>query len=38
MPKETQHAVAVLWKPDRQCTYDVTLRQVCAASIAAEEQ
>ena len=38
MPKETQHAVAGMWKPDRQCTYNITLRHVCATIVAVEKQ
>jgi len=38
MPKETQNAVAGIWKPDRQCTYKVTLMHVYATIVAVEKQ
>ena len=38
MPKETQNAVAGMWKPGKQCMYNVTLRHVCATAVAVEKQ
>jgi len=38
MPKETQNAVAGIWKPDRQCTCKVTRMHVCATIVAVEKQ